>query len=114
MHAALEALAAAALLVEAGDAERVVVVAADHAGPVARAMAPGAVPSGAVALLVSSSAGGARARVGAMSLRRGVPVSGGVPAGYEALLPLVGGALPGSLSSASPPDAEARIALEPV
>jgi 3-oxoacyl-[acyl-carrier-protein] synthase-1/3-oxoacyl-[acyl-carrier-protein] synthase II len=113
MHAGIEALAAAALLVEAGDAERVVVVAADHVGALGRAMAPAPVVPGAVATLVSSAAAGARARVGAMRLRRGAPVPGSGPAGHEALLPLVAGS-PRELVSVSAPDAEARIELEPV
>ncbi len=74
LHAALEALAAAALLVEGGDADRVVVVAADEVGPATRALGGGAFRSGAVALLVTSSPDGALARIGAMRLRRGAPV----------------------------------------
>ena len=70
-HAGLEALAAATVLVEAGDAERIVVVAVDEIGPAATALGAGALRSGAVAVLLAAGAAGARARVGAIELRRG-------------------------------------------
>lgn len=111
LHAAVEALAVGALLVEAGDADRVVVVAVDDVGPMSRALAGDAIRCGAVALLVSSEAAGARARVGAVTLRRGVPAFVALPAGHLALLPLVGGELPGAVESTTPPDAFARVAL---
>lgn len=127
LHAGLEALAAAALLVESGDADRVVVVAADEGGPVTRALAGDAVRPGAVAVLVSAEPAGARARVGAVRLARGVPAASagaGGPAGHLALLPLVASpeSLPWQrstpaaleLASSSPPDALAVIALEPI
>jgi 3-oxoacyl-[acyl-carrier-protein] synthase-1/3-oxoacyl-[acyl-carrier-protein] synthase II len=57
MHAAIEAMGAAAVLVESGDCERMVVVAVDDVGPATRALAGDALPSGAVAILVSASAG---------------------------------------------------------
>jgi 3-oxoacyl-[acyl-carrier-protein] synthase-1/3-oxoacyl-[acyl-carrier-protein] synthase II len=114
LHAALEALAAAALLVEGGDAERVVVVAADDAGPAAHALAGGALRSGAVAVLLTARPEGALARVGAMHLRRGDADGAArapVRAGHLALLPLVAAAGPCELTCASPPDAVARVEL---
>jgi 3-oxoacyl-[acyl-carrier-protein] synthase-1/3-oxoacyl-[acyl-carrier-protein] synthase II len=114
MHAALEALAAATLLVEAGDADRMVVVAVDEGGPMTRALAGDAVVAGAVALLISSSPGGACARVGEVRLERGRPVTGSTPAGHRALLPLVAAAGPCELECTAPPDAVARVRLEVV
>lgn len=118
LHAGLEALAAATLLVEAGDADRVLVVAVDEGGPAtSMTRIAGGVPGeGAVATLVTSEAAGAVARVGSMSIARGSRVA---PAeavhGHRALLPLVA-SRPGPwvLDGASPPDAIARIVLEPV
>ncbi len=118
LHAGLEALAAATLLVEAGDAERVVVVAVDEVGPATGAMGFGALAlrEGAVATLVSADPSGAVARAGAMSLARGSRATAASAApGHQALLPLVApGPAPLVLESASPPDASARIVLEPV
>lgn len=117
MHAGLEALAAAAVLVGAGDADRIVVVAADEFGPTSRALAGDTLGPGAVALVVSSSPAGAIARIGRMEVARGVPPPGGppgAPRGHQALLPLASSPVPGELSSASPPDASARVVLEPV
>jgi len=114
LHAALEALAAGTLLVEGGDAERVVVVAVDEAGPTTRALAGDAVVSGAVALLLSASPVDAFARVGELHVQRGVSVSGTLAAGHRALLPLVDGAFVGDLAAASPPDALAIVRLGPV
>ena len=114
MHAAVEALAAAALLVEAGDAERIVVVGVDEVGPVVRALSGELLRSGAVALLLSADSSGARARVGEMTLRRGAPTVGSFAPGHLALLPLASGEIPSSLTSASPPDAFARVALVPL
>jgi 3-oxoacyl-(acyl-carrier-protein) synthase len=111
LHAAVEALAVGALLVEAGEAERIVVVAVDHAGPVTRALCGELLQSGAVAVLLSAEAKGARARVGAVTLRRGPPASGPFAPGHLALLPLVLGEVPGALASATPPDAFARVVL---
>ena len=125
LHAGLEALAAAALLVEGGDAERVVVVAVDDAGPATRALGYAGLCTGAVATLLSADGRGALARVGAMTLARaGVAAAAHAP-GHLSLLPLVwattppaGGArraaCPCLLESSSPPDAMARIVLEPV
>jgi 3-oxoacyl-[acyl-carrier-protein] synthase II len=121
MHAALEALAVGALLVEAGDADRVVVVAADDVGPATRALAGNLLRTGAVAVLLDAQRGeSTRARVGAITLRRGEPVVAASPghaaglAGHMALLPLVDVAPPPALVCASPPDVLARVALERV
>jgi 3-oxoacyl-[acyl-carrier-protein] synthase II len=135
LHAGLEALAAAVLLVEGGDAERVVVVAVDQSGPATRALAGDAVVSGAVALLLAASPEDARARVGELHVRRGAaaagpvaaaagpvaaaagPVAaaaGPVAAGHLALLPLLDHGFTGELVAASPPDAVAHVRIEPV
>jgi 3-oxoacyl-[acyl-carrier-protein] synthase II len=115
MHAALEALAAGALLVEGGDADRIVVVAVDDVGPATRALAGDSLSPGAVALLLTATVGGAaRARVGEVTLRRGESVSAPLAPGHLALLPLVQGAVPSELVCTSPPDVLARVALEPV
>jgi 3-oxoacyl-[acyl-carrier-protein] synthase II len=114
LHAGLEALAAATLLVEAGDAERVVVVAVDEGGPTTRALAGDAVVPGAVALLLSASSLDARARVGELHVRRGVPAPAAVGVGHQALLPLVDAAFAGDLVASSPPDALAVVRLEAV
>jgi 3-oxoacyl-[acyl-carrier-protein] synthase II len=118
MHASLEALATAAVLVEGRDAEWIVVVGVDEVGPAAAAFGERALRSGAVAVLVGAEAGPtARARVGAMALRRGDRGSVEPALGHQALLPLVrapAGALPVSLEGSSPPDAWARITLESV
>jgi 3-oxoacyl-[acyl-carrier-protein] synthase II len=114
LHAGLEALAAAALLVEGGDAERVAVIAVDESGPTTRALAGGTVLSGAVALLLSASREEARARVGELHVRRGEPASGPLSTGHRALLPLLEDGFAGALSAASPPDACALVRIEPV
>jgi 3-oxoacyl-[acyl-carrier-protein] synthase-1/3-oxoacyl-[acyl-carrier-protein] synthase II len=114
LHAGLEALAAATLLVEGGDADRVVVVAVDETGPTTRALAGDAVVPGAVALLLSASPTDAIARVGELHVRRGIPASGPLAAGHLALLPLVAGHFVGDLAAASPPDAFAVVRLEAV
>lgn len=122
MHAGLEAFAAAAVLIEAGDAERVVVVAVDEGGAVSRALSPPScnLGSGAVTVLLSAERetpgrGRARARVGAITLRRGPAVGGVVaslPAGHRALLPLANGGPFTEIVAASAPDVFARIVLE--
>jgi 3-oxoacyl-[acyl-carrier-protein] synthase II len=114
MHAALEALAVAAVLVEGGDAERIVVVAVDDVGPTSALLGGASLRSGAVAVLVSSAPEGARARVGAIELRRGAAVDGPLAAGHLALRPLLASTLPATLFGASPPDAFARVALDPL
>jgi 3-oxoacyl-[acyl-carrier-protein] synthase II len=131
MHAALEALACATLLVEAGDADRMVVVAVDEAGPVTRALDRCGLTSGAVAVLLAArgdaSAGPLPlARVGAITLRRGYDrsCSGDDAAtapsvgGHRVLIPLVGNAplqgRPRDVLCAFPPEVFARITLEPL
>jgi 3-oxoacyl-[acyl-carrier-protein] synthase II len=121
-HAALEALAAATLLVEAGDAGQVVVVAVDAPGPVAAAMGfeGSFTRAGAVATLVRADAEGALARVGAFEMplgRPGLASRGEGGPGCAALLPLLAplsGPGPWRLESGSPSEASAQIALEPV
>jgi 3-oxoacyl-[acyl-carrier-protein] synthase-1/3-oxoacyl-[acyl-carrier-protein] synthase II len=112
--AGLEALAAAALLVEAGDADAVVVVAADEEGPVAEALAGGSMPAGAIAALVSASPAGAVGRIGATRLVRGETATRAIATGHLALVPLTSSVVSGPLVSAAPPDARGEIAVEPV
>jgi 3-oxoacyl-(acyl-carrier-protein) synthase len=112
MHAAIEGLATGALLIEAGDAERVVVVAVDDAGPVTRALGGDAFLSGAVAVLLSAERTGARARVGQMVLRRGPSVPSTLAPGHLALVPLASSDVPRDVTSAYPPNMLARVALE--
>jgi 3-oxoacyl-[acyl-carrier-protein] synthase II len=121
MHAGIEALAVAAILIEGGDADRVVVVAVDDVGPAAAALGDASLRAGAVAVLLARAPlAGARARVGAIELRRGSPADGPHARGHQALLPLVqrdeggGRDVPRELVGVSPPDAFARVALEPV
>jgi 3-oxoacyl-[acyl-carrier-protein] synthase-1/3-oxoacyl-[acyl-carrier-protein] synthase II len=115
MHAAIEAIGAAAVLVEGGDCDRMVVVAVDDVGPATRALAGDALRSGAVAVLVSASGGdGARGRVGEIVLRRGQLTSASMLPGHLALLPLLSAAVPREISCASPPDAFASVRLSPV
>ncbi len=123
LHAALEALACAAVLIEGGDAEDVVVVAVDEAGPVTQALAGAHVTSGAVALLLSAvptRPGGLRAsaRVGRIQLRRGDPAAEPRATGHRALVPLVRDVAerrrPSPLVGTSPPDMFARIDFEAV
>ncbi len=111
-HAGLEALATAAVLVEAGDADRMVVVAVDEVGPVSGALAGPALTSGAVATLVTADPSGALARIGAVSLRRGVSAPVPIGPGHQALLPLARGSPPSRLESSSPPDAHASVGLD--
>lgn len=118
LHAGLEALATASLLVESGDADRIAVVAVDDRGPVSEALVgPDGPPSGAVALVVSASETRAWGRVTSATLVRGAPSLEG-PAGHLALLPLVAPVRsprgPLILVSASPPDAFARVLVEPL
>jgi len=114
MHAGLEALATAALLVEAGDAERMVVVAVDEVGPVTRALGWDGLRSGAVAVLVTADASGAVARVGDMHIVRGPSVPRSGAPGHLALVPFVTRPAAQVLECSTPPDASARIELEPV
>jgi 3-oxoacyl-[acyl-carrier-protein] synthase II len=115
MHAGLEALGSAAVLVEGGDADRLVVVCVDDVGPATLAVGDGSVQAGAVAVLVSAqSDGGARARVGAIELRRGERVSGPHAPGHLALRPLVESRMPSELVASSPPDGFARVVFHAV
>ena len=114
-HAAIEALVAAALLVGAGDAERMVVVAVDEAGPAVRAFGGDAIVSGAVALRLSASPERARARIGPWSLRRGPgAASGPIAPGHLALLPALASHPPVDLACACLDDMRAVLRLEPV
>lgn len=121
-HAAVEALACGALLVESGDADRVVVVAVDEAGPVTHELAGPKLHSGAVAVLLTRQAtSSSRARIDPVALRRG-----GAPdletdgqnvsdcPGHAALLPLTCDPLPRELVWRAPPDVLARVILAPV
>jgi 3-oxoacyl-[acyl-carrier-protein] synthase-1/3-oxoacyl-[acyl-carrier-protein] synthase II len=127
-HAAVEAIAAATVLIEAGDADRIVVVAADEVGPAARAMGLARVGSGAVALLLDAERSpSARARVTGLRIARGEGVGrlerddgagprgavAGDAVGHTALWPLVGGPVPSAIASASP-DVRARLDFETV
>jgi len=114
MHAAVEALATGAVLIETGDADRIVVVAVDDVGPITRALAGERLQCGAVALLLSADGQNARARVGGAVMRRGPGVSGSFAAGHLALLPLAVGDLPTAVASASPPDMFARVVFHPI
>jgi 3-oxoacyl-[acyl-carrier-protein] synthase-1/3-oxoacyl-[acyl-carrier-protein] synthase II len=114
MHAGLEALSTAALLVEGGDAERMVVVAVDEVGPITRALGWNDLRSGAVAMLVTADAAGAVARVGDMHLVRGLVATPSGAPGHLALVPMVTHPAPQVLECSTPPDATARITLEPV
>jgi len=114
LHAGIEALGAGALLVEAGDSERVVVVAVDDAGPATKALAGDFVRTGAVAVLLAANPAGARARVGDISLSRGRAVLGPVRPGHLSILPLVADLGACDLACASPPDFLATIRLEAV
>jgi 3-oxoacyl-[acyl-carrier-protein] synthase-1/3-oxoacyl-[acyl-carrier-protein] synthase II len=111
-HAGLEALAAAAVLVEAGDADRMVVVAVDDVGPASEALFGGVLTPGAVASLVTADRAGACVRIGAVSLRRGVDSRAHGQSGHEALVPLTHGSPPSTLQSSSTPDAVASVKLE--
>ena len=95
-HGGIEALAMAADLVRSGVADRIVVVAADHAGPATSLIAPGTA-SGAVALLVSATASEVGPRGGRLASAsvRFDETSDGMPDllppmdAHRALLPLV-------------------------
>jgi 3-oxoacyl-(acyl-carrier-protein) synthase len=115
MHAGLEALAAAAVLIEGGDVDRMVVVSVDDVGPATRALAGDALDGGAVAVMLDARGGdGARARIGAIELRRGERASRHGAGGHRALLPLVESALPREIACSSAPDGIARVVLDPV
>jgi hypothetical protein len=114
-------LATAAVLIEAGDADRIVVVAVDDVGAVTRALWGDALQHGAVALLLSAErTAAARARVGEVRLSRRAPTGGlqgprpSARVGHGALLPLVEGAVPRVVEGGSPPDSVARVTFEPL
>jgi len=106
LHGGVEALAAAAELVRAGDADRMVVVAVDEvaAASLALAAAAGYPPpqSGAVALLVTSEPTGYAQvdRIQSAFTRAQGPNMG--PPGHLALRPLVSPEPPAEVQSASP------------
>jgi len=119
MHAAIEALAVAAVLIEAGHAERMVVVGVDDVGPITQALLPDAgLASGAVAVLLSAreedacSGRRAQARIGEITLRRGAPRADTYAVGHRALVPLATSPRVRELACSSPPDVFARVALE--
>jgi 3-oxoacyl-[acyl-carrier-protein] synthase-1/3-oxoacyl-[acyl-carrier-protein] synthase II len=104
-HAALEALVVASHLVGAGDADAIVVVGVDDAGPTVSAITAALglnAASGAVGLVVSASPQHASARVRVATCGFG-SVSRVVTApGHLALLPLVRPDLPCTLTMTSP------------
>ncbi|MGH7434390.1 MAG: beta-ketoacyl synthase N-terminal-like domain-containing protein, partial [Polyangiaceae bacterium] len=113
LHAGVEALVAATVLVEAGDVDRVVVVAVDDVGPVTRALVGDALTSGAVACLVSAAEGpGRKGRIGASRIRRAATGLAASAGGHAALLPLVGPRLPREIVAVSPPDLVATVSFE--
>jgi 3-oxoacyl-[acyl-carrier-protein] synthase-1/3-oxoacyl-[acyl-carrier-protein] synthase II len=108
LHGGVEALAVAAELIEAGDAERMVVVAGDVPGEAMRAVAEACgwptPPLGAVAILLGAGPGaslpeGGR-RVLTHEVELGGPVRQSVRVGHLGLLPLCAGAT--VLESVSP------------
>ena len=113
LHAGVEALVAATLLVEGGDVDRLVVVAVDDVGPVTCALLGDALTTGAVACLVSAAEGPARkGRIGASSVRRAATGRSESAGGHAALLPLVEPHLPREIVAVSPPDLVASVAFD--
>jgi 3-oxoacyl-[acyl-carrier-protein] synthase-1/3-oxoacyl-[acyl-carrier-protein] synthase II len=113
LHAGVEALVAATLLVEAGDAERIAVVAVDEAGLVTHALAGDALTSGAVAFLVSATEGPSRrARVVSATVRRSRVERRVSIGGHAALLPLLAPVVPSEIVAVSPPDIVASVSFE--
>ena len=95
------------------------VVAVDEGGPATEALGfvrDFGLRTGAVATLVSADPSGALGRIGEIHLSRSARIAATSAAfpGHQALLPLVSSSRPTLLESRSPPDAFARIALEPV
>ena len=115
LHGAVEALAVAAQLVRAGDADALIVIGVDDVGPAVHALASaasyGQVHSGAVALLVTSAAS-PYAQIGEIDLRlaHGSP-SEPDPVGHAALLPLTEARAPESVRGSSPWGACARVSF---
>jgi 3-oxoacyl-[acyl-carrier-protein] synthase-1/3-oxoacyl-[acyl-carrier-protein] synthase II len=119
-HAGLEALSTAAVLLEAGDADRIVVVAVDEVGDATRALWGEAISHGAVALLLSVARATARARIGDVHIvREGGLASLGATArpapavGHAVLVPLVDGDGPPAVECIAS-DVRARLSFEPV
>ncbi len=112
LHGGVEALAIAAALVRAGDAERIVVVAVDAPRRAARAVAESCgwpLPhDGAVAALVTRDPVGAEI-LSIESATRGAPSEIPITPGHEALIPLTRGEK--IIASASPWGSFARITL---
>jgi 3-oxoacyl-[acyl-carrier-protein] synthase II len=115
LHGAVEALAVAAQLVSAGDADALIVIGVDDVGPAVHALESaasyGQAHSGAVALLVTSAAS-PYARIGEIDLRlaHGSP-SELDPVGHAALLPLTAPRAPASVRGSSPWGACARVSF---
>jgi 3-oxoacyl-[acyl-carrier-protein] synthase II len=108
LHAGVEALAAACTLVRAGDAERMLVVAVDDIGDVARAFSDavgGGLVAGGVALLITRDrepASASRVTGVHTSLRpAAADLSPAEPRGHLALAPLDAGAPPARVSASS-------------
>jgi 3-oxoacyl-[acyl-carrier-protein] synthase-1/3-oxoacyl-[acyl-carrier-protein] synthase II len=123
LHAGVEALVAACDLVSAGDADRMVVVAVDEIGEVARAWADAVgapLVSGAVALLVTAdkmASSTARVISATSSLGRSGPVATAGAVGHLALAPLDAAALPAAVEASSfllGTVARARVELAPI
>ncbi|WP_394839613.1 3-oxoacyl-ACP synthase [Pendulispora rubella] len=106
LHGAVEALAAAAELVRAGDADRMVVVAVDEVAATSAALAAAAgypAPQpGAIALVVSSEPAGYAQIDRIQSAFIGARTSSMGPPGHLALRPLVSPEPPAEVQSASP------------
>jgi 3-oxoacyl-[acyl-carrier-protein] synthase-1/3-oxoacyl-[acyl-carrier-protein] synthase II len=117
VHGGVEALAVASLLVRAGAAERVVVVAVDEVGDAVRRLASmppfGFEPeAGAVALLVSRAPAGAAARVVSATVCFD-PAAGSAPGPFGPPGHLALGPLPRSVESRTGA-ARAAVVLEPL
>ena len=117
LHGAVEALVVASLLVESGDAERVVVVAVDELGDAAHRLSRElgvTLVQGAVATLVTREPS-SFARIVRTELRRGPSVHRDEqPVGHRALMPLTLASPPARVEATSPPDARAIVELESV
>lgn len=118
LHGAVEALAVAAQLVAAGDADALVVVGVDEVGPAVHALESaasyGKAQTGAVALLVTS-ARSAYARIEEIILRlEHGSATEPCPVGHAALLPLTQARAPVFVRGSSPWGAHARVAFRAV
>ncbi len=114
LHGGVEALAIAADLVRAGDADRIVAVAVDAPRRAARAIAESCgwpvARDGAVAVLLSRDPIGPEI-LSTETATRGAPDDIAVTPGHEALLPLLDGAV--AVSSKSPWGSYARVTFKP-